>query len=128
MPDDSWNKLLTVTPFELVKVLLTAFIILMVNKVQLFSDKLSALLIALPLTSLLALTWIYVETKDTQVIASHAHGTFWFVLPTLPMFLVLPALLKSGWGYWPALGVCLTGTFGLYLLTLWLTRALDIKF
>jgi hypothetical protein len=83
---------------------------------------------SLPLTSLLALSWIYWETKDTQLIASHTHGTFWFVLPTLPMFLVLPALLKTGWGYWPALALCLTGTFGLYLLTLWVTRTLDIKF
>ena len=112
----------------LTKILLSAVIIATVSELAKRNNVLASVIHSLPLTSLLALTWIYLETRDTQLIASHTHGTFWFVLPTLPMFLVLPALLKSGWGYWPALGACLVGTFGLYLLTMWVTRALDIKF
>lgn len=112
----------------LTKILLSAVIIATVSEVAKRNNVLASVIHSLPLTSLLALSWIYLETRDTQLIASHTHGTFWFVLPTLPMFLVLPALLKSGWGYWPALGACLVGTFGLYLLTMWVTRALDIKF
>jgi len=113
---------------HLTKIFLSAGIIWAVSELAKRNNSAASVIHSLPLTSLLALTWIYLETKDTQLIASHTHGTFWFVLPTLPMFLVLPALLKNGWGYWPALGLCLTGTFGLYLLTMWVTRALDIKF
>jgi hypothetical protein len=112
----------------LTKILVSALIIATVSELAKRNNVLASVIHSLPLTSLLALTWIYLETRDTQLIASHTHGTFWFVLPTLPMFLVLPALLKSGWGYWPALGACLAGTFGLYVLTMWVTRALDIKF
>jgi len=113
---------------HLTKIFLSAGIIWAVTELAKRNNGVASIVHSLPLTSLLALTWIYVETKDTQLVASHAHGTFWYVLPTLPMFLVLPALLKNGWGYWPTLGLCLAGTFGLYLLTMWLTRALEIKF
>ena len=112
----------------LTKILLSAVVIASVSELAKRNNTAASVIHSLPLTSLLALTWIYLETRDTQLIASHTHGTFWFVLPTLPMFLVLPALLKSGWGYWPALGLCLAGTFGLYVLTMWVTRALGIKF
>ncbi len=110
------------------KIFLSAGIIWAVSELAKRNNYAASIIHSLPLTSLLALTWIYVETKDTRLIASHTHGTFWFVLPTLPMFLVLPALLKGGWGYWPALGLCLAGTFALYLLTMWVTKALGIEF
>lgn len=115
-------------PLYITKILVSAVIIATVSELAKRNNAVASVVHSLPLTSLLALTWIYFETKDTKLIASHTHGTFWFVLPTLPMFLVLPALLRSGWGYWPALGLCLAGTFGLYLLTLWVVRALGISF
>ena len=112
MSDIPWSKIFTFTPQEIIKVLLTAVIILIVNKVQVFSDKLSALLIALPLTSLLAMIWMYQARQSSERIAGHAEGTFWFVLPTLPMFLVLPWMLRNGWSFWSALGAnCVMTTF-----------------
>ncbi|MDB4302364.1 DUF3147 family protein [bacterium] len=101
-------KVLTPSFFDVIKILLTAVIILLVTKVQLFSDKLSALLIALPLTSLLAMIWMWHDKSVAdrgEGIANHAYYTFWFVLPTMPMFLVLPWMLRKGWGFYPALGV-----------------------
>ncbi|MFD2255377.1 DUF3147 family protein [Luteolibacter algae] len=119
-----WGKILAVTPFDLVKILITAVIILFVNKVQLFSDKLSALLIALPLTSLLAMIWMWHGGQTTSRIAGHAEGTFWFVLPTLPMFLILPWMLRNGWSFWSALAAnCAITT-----LCFWLTVILLRKF
>ncbi|MGJ8698331.1 MAG: DUF3147 family protein [Verrucomicrobiaceae bacterium] len=102
-------KVLTPTAFDVVKILLTAVVILVVTKVQLFSDKLSALLIALPLTSLLAMIWMYhaksagTVAERTEGIAGHAWYTFWFVLPTMPMFLILPWMLRKGWSFYPVL-------------------------
>ena len=98
-----WDKILNFTPFDLVKLLLTALIIVIVNKVQLVSDRVSALLIALPLTSLLAMIWMWHGRQTPERIANHAEGTFWFVLPTLPMFLIFPWMLRHGWGFWSAL-------------------------
>ena len=119
-----WSEILSFKLFDIVKVLLTAVIILMVNKVQLFSDKLSALLIALPLTSLLAMIWMWQGGQSSSKIAGHAEGTFWFVLPTLPMFLILPWMLRHGWSFWSALGVnCILTT-----VFFWLTVIILRKF
>lgn len=119
-----WSEILSIKLFDVVKVLLTAVIILMVNKVQLFSDKLSALLIALPLTSLLAMIWMWQGGQSSSKIAGHAEGTFWFVLPTLPMFLILPWMLRNGWSFWSALGVnCILTT-----IFFWLTVIILRKF
>ncbi len=99
-------KVLTPSFFDIVKILLTAVIILIATKLQLVSDKLSALLIALPLTSILAMIWMRHEAKVAdpaariESIASHAYYTFWFVLPTLPMFLVIPWMLRKGHGFY----------------------------
>ena len=104
-------KALTPNLFDLMKVLLTAVIILFVTKIQIVSDKLSALLIALPLTSIIAMIWMWhelkipEEAKRIESIANHACYTFWFVLPTMPMFLVIPWMLRKGFGFYFTLGV-----------------------
>lgn len=117
-----WSEILSFKPFDLVKVLLTAVIILFVNKIQLLSDKLSALLIALPLTSLLAMVWMWHGGQPASKIAGHAEGTFWFVLPTLPMFLILPWMLRNGWQFWSALAVNCVLTIGFFWLTVVILR------
>jgi hypothetical protein len=116
-----WSQILSFSPLDVVKILVTAVIIVLVNKIQLVNDRLSALLIALPFTSLIAMIWMHQEKQSTTRIANHAEGTFWFVLPTLPMFLVFPFLLRQGWGFWPALlanGIMTIALFWLTVITL----------
>jgi hypothetical protein len=117
-----WDKLLSVTPLDLVKLLITAVLILVVTKVQLLNDRLSALLIALPLTSLVAMIWMHQAGQSSQRLANHAEGTFWFVLPTLPMFLVIPWLLRSGWPFWLTLLTSCALTVVLFWLTVVILR------
>lgn len=121
-----WEKILAVSPFDVVKLLLSAVVILMVTKIQLVSDRLSALLIALPLVSLVAMIWMHGGGQSPQRIANHAESTFWFVLPTLPMFLLLPWLLRQGWTFWPALLANCALTTGLFWLTVVILRRFGI--
>jgi hypothetical protein len=102
----------------LIKLFLSAAVIATVTEVAKRNNFAAAIIHSLPLTSLLAFIWLYVEQKDAPLIARHSFGTFWFVLPTLPMFLVLPWLLNHGIGFWPALGLCIAGTVVLYLITM----------
>jgi hypothetical protein len=88
-----------------VKVLLSAGIIVAVAEVAKVNATLGALIKSLPLISILAMIWLYVDTQDTGKIAELSTSTFWLVLPTLPMFLVLPALLKHGLGFYPSLAI-----------------------
>jgi hypothetical protein len=121
-----WDKILTVTPFDLVKLFITAAVILFVTKIQLVSDRLSALLIALPLTSVLAMIWMHFDKQTTERLANHAEGTFWFVLPTLPMFLILPWMLRSGFSFWVALAANCLITIVLFWFTVIVLRRFGI--
>ena len=102
----------------LIKLFLSAAIIATVTEVAKRNNFAASIIHSLPLTSLLAFIWLYVEQNDAPLIARHSFGTFWFVLPTLPMFLVLPLLLNKGMTFWPALGLCIAGTVLLYLATM----------
>ena len=100
------------------KYILTAAVVVAVSEAAKRSDKFGGFMAALPLITLLALVWLYVEKQSMEKIANHAWYTFWYVIPTLPMFLVFPALL-SRLGFWPTLGVCVVMTtllFGLFAL------------
>ena len=89
--------------YYLVKLFVSAAIIVAVSEVAKVSAGLGALIKSLPLISILAMIWLYMDTRDSAKIAELSVGTFWLVLPTLPMFLVLPALLRAGWPFYPAL-------------------------
>lgn len=102
----------------LTKYLLTAAVVVLVSELAKRSDKLGAFVAALPMVTVLALIWLYLENQPEQKIANHAWYTFWYVIPTLPMFLLFPALLPRI-GFWPALllGVAITAAaFGLFAL------------
>ena len=113
--------------YLVVKALISGLIIAIVSEVAKRSPGIGALLTALPLISILAMIWLWRDTSDAGRIANYAEATFWYVLPTLPMFLVLPALIRSGWGFWPALGVSSALTIALYLLVMWLLPKFGIE-
>ncbi|WP_431477962.1 DUF3147 family protein, partial [Massilia eburnea] len=72
------------------KYLVTAGVVVAVSEFAKRSDRLGGLIAALPLVTVLALIWLYVEKQPHEKIANHAWYTFWYVVPTLPMFLVFP--------------------------------------
>jgi hypothetical protein len=78
------------------------------------------------LTSLLAFCWLYAGSKDAELVGRHAWGTFWFVLPTLPMFVLMPRLIRWCGGFWPALAAGIVLTVGLYWLTMRLLKAAGV--
>ena len=88
------------------KYLLTAAVVVLVSEAAKRSDKLGGLVAALPLVTVLALIWLHVENQPAEKIANHAWYTFWYVIPTLPMFLAFPVLL-SRIGFWPTLLTCI---------------------
>jgi uncharacterized membrane protein (GlpM family) len=96
-------------PWIVAKYALTAAVVVLVSELAKRSDRLGGLLAALPLITVLSLIWLYVEGQPASKIANHAWYTFWYVLPTLPMFLVFPALLPR-LGFWPTLLACVVIT------------------
>jgi hypothetical protein len=78
-----------------------------------------ALIVSLPLVSVLAMIWLWHDTGDKARLAMHAEATFWFVAPTLPMFLLIPYMLRHGASFWLALAVGCMLTVVLYSLMVW---------
>jgi hypothetical protein len=62
--------------------------------------------------TILTLLWLYAEKQPQEKLANHMWYTFWYVLPTLPMFLAFPYLLPRI-GFWPTLGSSCLLTVGL---------------
>lgn len=97
------------------KYLLTAGVVVLVSELAKKSDKLGGLVASLPLVTILALIWLYVENQPAEKIANHAWYTFWYVVPTLPMFLVFPILLPRV-GFWLTLLACILITIACFWL------------
>ena len=108
------------------KYLLTAAVVVLVSEVAKRSDKLGGLVAALPLVTVLALIWLYVEDQPQEKIANHAWYTFWYVVPTLPMFLAFPALLPRI-GFWPTLLACVAITIICFVLFALAVRPFGIE-
>ncbi|TFW16212.1 DUF3147 family protein [Massilia arenosa] len=97
------------------KYLITAGVVVLVSEFAKRSDKLGALIAALPMVTVLTLIWLHVEKQPAAKVANHAWYTFWYVVPTLPMFLAFPALYNR-WGFLPALGASVVLTIGCFVL------------
>jgi hypothetical protein len=102
--------------YSAVKVLLTAVLVVAIAEAAKRSTVLGGIIASLPLTSVLAFIWLYGETGDTQKIADLSTSVFWYVLPSLVLFIALPMLLGRGVGFWLSLMIASALTFAAYLL------------
>ena len=103
--------------YLLVKAAISALIIVAVSEIAKRSPAVGALVASLPLISVLGMIWLWRDTGDTTRLAAHAEATFWYVLPSLPMFLLIPLLLRSGVSFWISLAAGVILTVVLYLIT-----------
>jgi hypothetical protein len=106
--------------YLILKAAISGVIIAVVSEVAKRSPGFGALIASLPLVSVMGMMWLWRDTSDPVRMASHAQATFWFVLPSLPMFLLIPLLLRRGVGFWPALATGCALTIALYLLMTWI--------
>jgi F0F1-type ATP synthase assembly protein I len=100
--------------YLMLKAALSGLLIASASETARRSPALGALIVSLPLVSILGMVWLWRDTHDGARVADLATGTFWYVLPSLPMFLLIPALLRRGVGFWPALGAGCLLTLILY--------------
>ena len=93
-----------------VKAIVSGILIAAASEVAKRYPGFGALIASLPVVSVLGMIWLWHDRPDAMNMAAHAQATFWFVLPSLPLFLLIPVLLRHGIGFWPALaaGCCLT--------------------
>lgn len=85
------------------------------------------LLAALPLTSILALSLLWVDTRDKEQVAALSQSVLVFIVPSIPLFIALPKLLRAGLGFWPTMALCVVGTLALYALAFWALPRLGVR-
>ena len=109
------------------RALLSGFIIAMIALIGRKAPAFAALVASLPLISILAMIWLWRDTGDSALLANHSEATFWYVLPSLPMFLLIPWMLRSGYSFWLALGSAILMTFLFYLATIGIAARFGVR-
>jgi hypothetical protein len=113
--------------YLILKSLISGIIIMAVSEIAKRSPAFGALVASLPLVSLLAIIWLWRDTGDTVRIANHAEATFWYVIPSLPMFLAFPYMLRHGVGFWWALVAACVLTIALYGVTIFIAARFGVR-
>ena len=113
--------------YLILKAALSGLMIASASEVSRRSPAFGALIVSLPLVSVLGMIWLWRDTNDSAKVADLATGAFWYVLPSMPMFLLIPALLRRGVGFWPGLGLGCLLTIVLYGLMVAITARFGLK-
>jgi len=114
--------------YTFLKLLVTVVLVVAISETAKRSSLAGALLASLPLVSILAFVWLYLDTGNTEKVAVLSYGIFWLVLPSLILFIALPQLLKAGWGFWASLATASLLTVAGYFLMVWLLRKCGMAF
>jgi hypothetical protein len=113
--------------YYILKVLLSSVIIVLISEISKRSSLAGSILASLPLMSLLAIMWMYVDTKDVQKISALSSGIFWMVIPSLLLFILLPYLLKKQVSFWWALGISTSIMVLFYFIMIFVLKKFGIK-
>jgi len=98
------------------KIAITTILIVVISEIAKRSSFVGAVLASIPLVSVLAMIWLYVDTKDVEKVSSLATSVFWLVLPSLVLFVTLPLLLKQGLHFYASISLSIGFTIGAYWL------------
>jgi hypothetical protein len=113
--------------YLIIKAALSGILIAIISEVAKRNPGFGALIASLPLVSLLGILWLWRDKPDIDNMAAHIEATFWFVLPSLPMFLLMPLLLRNGVSFWQSLAIGCGLTIALYFAMVTLGPRLGLR-
>jgi len=113
--------------YYLVKIAVTTVLIVVISEIAKRSSFVGALLASIPLISVLAMFWLYIDTKDVSKVSALTSSIFWLVLPSLALFVTLPVLLKQGINFYISISISVMVTIGCYWLMMTILNHYGIK-
>ena len=113
--------------YYILKVLVSAVIIVLISEISKRSSMAGSIIASIPLLSLMAFIWMYIDTKDVQKISALSTGIFWLVIPSLLLFIILPFLLKKQVSFWWALGISTSVMVLFYFIMIFVLKKFGIK-
>jgi hypothetical protein len=111
-----------------VRAILSGMIVAAITLIARKSPTAGGLLASIPLVSTLGMVWLWHDTRDPKLVADYVGSAFWYFLPSMPMFLLIPAMLRAGHGFGATLAAGCALTFVLYLLTVMIAARFGITF
>jgi hypothetical protein len=113
--------------YLIIKAVLSGVIVAAVSEIARRYPTWGGLVASLPLTSLLAMIWLFRDTHNPEGVAELSASTMWFIVPSLPLFIALPMLIRSGVNFWASMAIVAVGTLALYSLMFWAAPRLGAK-
>ena len=113
--------------YYIVKILITTILVVFISEISKRSSFIGAIVASIPLVSVIAMIWLYIDTKDIEKINNLSVGIFWLVLPSLVLFVVLPLLLKQGLNFYLGMFLSIMITIGSYGIMLKILNYFNIN-
>ncbi len=113
--------------YYITKIAITVALVIVISEISKRSTLIGGILASVPLVSVLAMVWLYVDTRDVQKVAVLSTSIFWLVIPSLALFLVLPVMLKKGVNFPISMGVALSVTVVCYFVMIGILGKLGVK-
>lgn len=113
--------------YYITKVLITTALIVLISEISKRSTLIGAILASVPLVSVLAMIWLYWDTRDAAQVAALSRSVLWLVVPSLALFLPLPVLLERGYNFYGSLAASTGVTIACYYVMIAVLRHFGVR-
>lgn len=113
--------------YYITKLIITTFLIVLISEIAKRSSLVGALLAAIPLVSILAMTWMYVDTNSSTNAVEFSNRIVWLIAPSMTLFIVFPILIKKGLSFYPSMGISIVMTILAYYSVIFVLGKFGIK-
>ncbi|MDD2791157.1 MAG: DUF3147 family protein [Sulfurimonas sp.] len=113
--------------YYLIKLLITTLLIVLISEISKKSSLAGAILAAIPLVSILAMTWMYIDTNDSSTAVSFSNNIVWLIAPSMTLFILFPILIKKGLGFYTSMGLSIFMTIVAYYCVLYTLDKLGMR-
>ena len=112
--------------YNIVKILISAILIALISEVAKRSTFFGAILASIPLVSVMAMIWLYIDTNDSLQVVQLSKSIFWLVIPSLVLFITFPFFIRLQLSFYTALSASLIAMVITYFITIAILDKFDI--
>ena len=113
--------------YYIIKLVVTALLIVLISEIAKRSSLLGAMLAAIPLVSILAMTWMYIDTSSSTKAVEFSQRIVWLIAPSMTLFIAFPLLIKKGLGFYLSLGISTLLTILAYYSVIFILNKFGVK-
>ena len=113
--------------YYILKLIVTALLIVLISEIGKRYSLAGALLAAIPLVSILAMIWMYIDTQNSQSAVEFSQRIVWLIAPSITLFITFPLLIKKGLSFYPSLLISTVLTIAAYYSVIFVLGKFGVK-